>query len=59
MRTAIIAGADAPPVLDFGKQVLDPVTLIGGVLVARFRSLPHAAIRTILSGAKQNYRLLR
>lgn len=30
MRTAIIAGVDAPSVLDFGKQILDPVTLFTG-----------------------------
>lgn len=30
MHTASIAGVEAPSVLDFGKQVLDPVALFIG-----------------------------
>lgn len=33
MRTAIIAGVDAPPSLNVGEQVFDQMTLCGGRLV--------------------------
>ncbi len=44
MRTAIMACVDAPPVLEFGEQVFDQVTLFVGRLVV---TILHFALCTL------------